>query len=74
MVGGPIALIKDGDNITIDIDKRSMTLEVPEAELESRRRAWKAPPPKYTHGVFAKYAKLVSSASKGAICLADETA
>ena len=71
MVGGPLALVKEGDTITIDIEKRSMTLEVSAAELEARRRLWKAPPPKYTYGVFAKYAKLVTSASKGAVCVAD---
>jgi len=71
MVGGPIALVKEGDIISIDIDKRTITLEVPGAELELRRVAWKAPPPKYTRGVFAKYAKLVGSASKGAVCTVD---
>ncbi len=67
-VGGPIALVKDGDIITIDVDKRTITLEVDEAELERRRQAWTPPPPKYQHGVFAKYAKLVSSAAQGAVC------
>jgi dihydroxy-acid dehydratase len=71
MVGGPIALVKDGDIITIDVDKRTITLEVDESELERRRREWTPPSPKFTHGVFAKYAKLVTSASKGAICLAE---
>jgi dihydroxy-acid dehydratase len=71
MVGGPIALVKDGDIITIDVDKRTITLEVDESELERRRREWTPPQPKFTHGVFAKYAKLVTSASKGAICLAE---
>ncbi len=71
MVGGPIALVKDGDIITIDVDKRTITLEVDEAELERRRREWTPPPPKFTHGVFAKYAKLVTSASKGAVCLTE---
>jgi dihydroxy-acid dehydratase len=68
MVGGPIALVKEGDIIHIDIEKRTITLEVPGVELQTRKEAWKAPPPKYTHGVFAKYAKLVGSASKGAVC------
>jgi dihydroxy-acid dehydratase len=71
MVGGPIALVKDGDIITIDVDKRTITLEVDESELERRRREWTPPPPKFTHGVFAKYAKLVTSASKGAVCLVE---
>jgi dihydroxy-acid dehydratase len=70
-VGGPIALVNDGDTIEIDVEKRTMTLDVPSAELESRKAAWKAPPPKYTHGVFAKYARLVTSASRGAVCLAE---
>lgn len=70
MVGGPIALVKDGDIITIDVEKRTITLEVDEAELERRRKEWTPPPPKFTHGVFAKYAKLVTSASKGAVCVA----
>jgi dihydroxy-acid dehydratase len=70
-VGGPIALVKDGDIITIDVDKRTITLEVDEAKLERRRREWTPPQPKFTHGVFAKYAKLVTSASKGAVCLTE---
>ncbi|MCS7186712.1 MAG: dihydroxy-acid dehydratase, partial [Armatimonadota bacterium] len=53
-VGGPIALVKDGDIITIDVDKRTITLEVDDAELERRRKEWTPPPPKFTHGVFAK--------------------
>ena len=70
-VGGPIALVKDGDLITIDVERRTITLEVDDAELERRRATWTPPLPKFTHGVFAKYARLVSSASKGAICLAE---
>ncbi|MGQ9462276.1 MAG: dihydroxy-acid dehydratase [Candidatus Fervidibacter sp.] len=70
MVGGPIALVKDRDIITIDVERRTITLEVNEAELERRRKEWTPPPPKFTHGVFAKYAKLVTSASKGAVCVA----
>lgn len=66
-VGGPIALIKNGDEITIDAKKRTLTLEVSAAELKRRRRAWKQPKPKYTRGVLAKYADQVSSASKGAV-------
>ena len=68
MVGGPIALVNEGDTVNIDIPKRTITLEVPTEELGARRSRWRAPPPKYTHGVFAKYAKLVGSASKGAVC------
>jgi dihydroxy-acid dehydratase len=66
-VGGTIALVKNGDRITIDAVKRTITLEVSEAELARRRKAWKAPKPRYTHGVLAKYAALVSSASEGAV-------
>ena len=66
-VGGPIALVKNGDPITIDAEKRELTLEVPSAELKKRKRAWKKPAPRYTHGVLAKYAAHVTSASLGAV-------
>jgi len=66
-VGGTIALVRDGDPITIDAERRTLALEVPEAELTRRRAAWTPPRPKYTSGVLAKYAKLVSSASLGAV-------
>ncbi|MFT5118908.1 MAG: dihydroxy-acid dehydratase [Kiritimatiellia bacterium] len=66
-VGGPLALVKNGDEITIDAKKREMTLNVTKTELNKRKRAWKAPKPKYTRGVLAKYAKQVNSASKGAV-------
>jgi len=66
-VGGPIALVEEGDTITIDADERLLSLEVDDAELDRRREAWKPPPPRYTTGVLAKYAKLVSSASIGAV-------
>jgi len=66
-VGGTIALVRDGDPITIDAERRALALEVPEAELTRRRAAWTPPRPKYTSGVLAKYAKLVSSASLGAV-------
>ncbi len=64
--GGPLALVRDGDRITIDAERNEINLEVPEPELAARRAAWKAPAPKMTRGVLAKYAKLVSSASLGA--------
>ncbi len=64
---GPIALVKEGDTISVDVDAREMNLEVNADELNSRRAAWKAPQPRYTTGVFAKYVKLVQSASEGAI-------
>ena len=66
-VGGPIALIKNGDTITIDATKRAITLEISDAEMKRRKKAWKAPKPRYTKGVLAKYAHLVNSASEGAV-------
>lgn len=65
--GGPIALIEEGDMITVDIQGGALTLNVDDAELEKRKQAWEPPAPKYTHGVLARYAMLVSSADKGAI-------
>jgi dihydroxy-acid dehydratase len=66
-VGGTIALVKEGDSITIDAKKRLIQLNVPAKELAKRRKAWKAPKPRYTRGLMAKYMKLVSTASLGAI-------
>ena len=66
-VGGAIALVKNGDSITIDARKRKITLDVPAVELKKRRAAWKKPKPRYTRGVLAKYASHVSSASTGAV-------
>ena len=66
-VGGAIALIKEGDSITIDAHKLLLHLNVPEAELAKRHAAWQPPKPRYTRGVLAKYAKLVSSARLGAV-------
>lgn len=66
-VGGPIALVQDGDTIVIDVEERRLDLEVTNAELAERRSRWSPPPPRFTHGVFARYAALVSSASEGAI-------
>jgi len=66
-VGGPIALVQEGDLITIDADENLIRLEVEDAELERRRASWQPRPPRYTTGVLAKYAKLVSSASVGAV-------
>jgi len=66
-VGGPIALVKEGDTIHFDIPNRKLTLEVSEEELTVRRAAWKAPELRFKKGVFAKYVKGVSSASEGAI-------
>ncbi|MGA4644644.1 dihydroxy-acid dehydratase [Limisphaera sp. 4302-co] len=66
-VGGPLALVKNGDRIVIDAVRRTLTLEVPEAELASRRVRWRRPRPRYRRGVLAKYAHTVSSASLGAV-------
>mgnify|MGYP001206390896 CR=1 FL=1 len=66
-VGGPIAFVREGDMITIDIPNRQLTLEVSEEELAERRKGWQPPAPKYTRGVFAKYARSVSSAAEGAV-------
>ena len=65
--GGPIAAIRDGDNITFDLPKRTLNVGITDAEIQKRMANWKAPKPRYTHGVFAKYAALVSSSSLGAI-------
>ena len=66
-LGGPIAAVEEGDMIVLDIEGRRLDIEVPEAVIQARMQAWKEPPPRYTTGVFAKYAALVSSASEGAI-------
>jgi dihydroxy-acid dehydratase len=66
-VGGPIALVKNGDAITIDAEKCSLTLDLAAAELAKRKKAWKKPAPRYTRGVLAKYAAHVTSASLGAV-------
>ncbi len=66
-VGGAIALVCEGDLVTIDAERRLLQLEVADPELEWRRRTWSPPPPKYTTGVLAKYAKQVSSSSLGAV-------
>jgi dihydroxy-acid dehydratase len=66
-VGGPIALVKDGDTIIIDILNGRLDLDVSKEELDSRRKAWKPREPRYKHGVFAKYIALVGSAAEGAI-------
>jgi dihydroxy-acid dehydratase len=65
--GGPIAAINDGDTITFDIPKRSLNVMLTDAEIQRRLSTWKAPQPRFTSGVMAKYALLVSSASQGAI-------
>ena len=65
--GGTIALVHEGDSITIDAHQRLIQLNVPDAEIAKRRAAWKQPAPRYTRGLLAKYMKLVSTASKGAV-------
>ncbi len=66
-VGGPIALVEEGDIITVDVDAKELNLEVDAATLAERRARWSPPAARYTRGVFAKYAALVSSASEGAV-------
>ncbi len=66
-VGGPIALVREGDPLTIDADRRLLSLDIPEAELERRRSEWRPPAPRYTAGVLFKSARQVSSASLGAV-------
>jgi len=66
-VGGTIALVRESDSITIDAEQRLLQLNVDDEELARRRAQWQPPKPKYTTGVMAKYAKLVSTASKGAV-------
>ena len=65
---GPIAFVRDGDRIRVDISGRSIDLLVDEDELAARRVGWEPLPPRYTRGVLAKYAKLVGSAAQGAVC------
>ena len=66
-VGGPIALVEEGDEIVLDVENRELNLNVDEPELSRRRAAWSPPAPNYDHGVFAKYAQLVSGAERGAV-------
>ncbi len=66
-VGGTIALVQEGDMVTIDAEQRILRLDVSDEEIARRRRDWRAPEPRYTRGILAKYARLVSSASRGAV-------
>jgi dihydroxy-acid dehydratase len=66
-VGGPLALIKNGDQITIDAQKREINVDLSKQELNQRKKKWNAPKPRYKRGVLAKYAAQVSSASRGAV-------
>jgi len=65
--GGPLAVVHDGDSIVIDVVNRRLDVDVSEADLRERMTTWTAPTPRYATGVLAKYAKLVSSASLGAV-------
>jgi dihydroxy-acid dehydratase len=73
-LGGPIALVEEGDPIIIDVDRKALDLDVPADELARRRARWSPPAPRYTGGVMAKYAALVSSASQGAVTTGDRMA
>jgi len=66
--GGPIAFVQDGDRVVLDVQAKTLDLVVDQAEVDARREGWQPPPPTYTRGVLAKYAKLVGSAAEGAIC------
>ncbi len=66
-VGGPIAILREGDVVVIDIEKRQLNVELSDAEIQTRLAAWQPPAPHYTSGVFAKYAAQVTSASEGAV-------
>ena len=66
-VGGPLAIIKDGDPISIDTVKREINLDIPDQEIKDRLSRWQAPAPRYTRGVLSKYMKEVTSASQGAV-------
>jgi dihydroxy-acid dehydratase len=65
--GGPIAAVREGDTIVVDVENRSLRVELSDEELRSRLRDWQPPAPRYATGVMAKYAKLVSCASVGAV-------
>ncbi|TMA40843.1 MAG: dihydroxy-acid dehydratase, partial [Deltaproteobacteria bacterium] len=66
-VGGPIAAVAEGDTITFDVEARRLDVDVSESILRERLARWRAPVPRYTSGVFAKYVALVSSAAEGAV-------
>jgi dihydroxy-acid dehydratase len=65
--GGPLAVVRDGDTITLDVEARRLDVELADDEVAARLRDWTPPAPRYTTGVLAKYAALVSSASEGAV-------
>jgi dihydroxy-acid dehydratase len=67
-VGGPLAVIRDGDEVTIDISNRRLDCNISDEEMQTRLSTWRAQPPKYSSGAIAKYARLVSSSARGAVC------
>ena len=71
--GGPIAAVREGDMVSFDLPKRALSVDLTDAEIQKRLANWQPPKPRYTHGVFAKYAALVSSSSLGAITTAPVT-
>ena len=71
--GGPIAAVREGDTVSFDLPKRALSVDLTDAEIQKRLANWQPPKPRYTHGVFAKYAALVSSSSLGAITTAPVT-
>jgi dihydroxy-acid dehydratase len=70
--GGPIAALREGDTVAIDLERRRVDVQLPDEEIRARLARWTPPPPRYTRGVLARYARLVSSASRGAVLDADE--
>ncbi len=73
-LGGPIAAVEEGDTIVFDIEARRLDLAVPDAQIRERLARWRPPSPRYTSGVFAKYAAMVSSAAEGAVTIAADRA
>ena len=67
-MGGPIAALKEGDIVTVDAERRVLSVNLPAKEIKKRLARWKPPAPRYKSGALAKYARLVSSASQGAVC------
>jgi dihydroxy-acid dehydratase len=67
--GGPLAAVRDGDVVTIDVDGRTLRVELDDADIAARLAAWQPPPLRYAGGVFARYRALVGSASEGAVLL-----
>jgi dihydroxy-acid dehydratase len=67
MQGGPLAAVRENDRIAIDIPAKTLTLKVPEGDIHDRLAAWSAPAPRITQGYMARYARMVSSASRGAV-------